>query len=178
MKYVRLCLSIIAMTIFSTASYGGTVEEAYDIIRSGNPEDGYSMLFPLAEQGDPRAQYGLALLYKEGWGTEKDTQKAIEYYQKAAELGHLRAMFDLGLFYQTGELVTQDYSKAIGWYESAAKKGYSAAMYGLGEIYYNGLGVEEDRDVGKDWYMQSAQAGFAPAIRFVNKTYNLELPEN
>lgn len=173
MKFLRYYLKphfylAIILIVFSSTSYGGIVEEAYDIIRGGNPDKGYSMLLPLAEEGNPQAQYGIAILYKEGWGTEKDVHKAIEFYQKAAELGHLRAMFDLGLFYQAGHIVTQDYTKAAKWYEQAAKRGYSAAMYGLGGLYFNGLGVEKNEEVGKAWYMKSAKAGYEPAIKFVN----------
>jgi TPR repeat protein len=176
MKYIRLYFGSMALVVFSSVSYGGVVEEAYDIIRGGDPEKGYSMLLPHAEDGNPQAQYGLAILYKEGWGTDKDVHKAIDYYQKAAKLGHLRAMFDLGMFYQTGQLVTQDYTKAVKWYEQAAKRGYSAAMYGLGGLYFNGLGVEKDKEVGRSWYMQSAEAGFVPAINFVNEAYGLNMP--
>jgi len=182
MKFLNRYLNLrfylpITLIVFSSMSFGGVVEEAYDTIRNGNPDKGYSMLLPLAEEGNPQAQYGIAILYKEGWGTEKDVHKAIEYYQKAAESGHLRAMFDLGLFYQSGHIVKQDYAKAVKWYEQAAKRGYSAAMYGLGGLYFNGLGVEKNEEVGKAWYLKSAKAGYEPAIQFVNDAKMLGFSE-
>lgn len=182
MKFVQKYLTFrfylpVVLFVFSSISYGGIVEEAYDTIRSGNPDKGYSMLLPLAEEGNPQAQYGIAILYKEGWGTEKDVHKAIEYYQKAAESGHLRAMFDLGLFYQSGHIVSQDYTKAAKWYEQAAKRDYSAAMYGLGGLYFNGLGVEKNEEVGKAWYLKAAKAGYEPAIKFVNDAKMLGFSE-
>jgi len=182
MKFVQKYLNLrfyfpIILFVFSSISYGGVVEEAYDIIRGGNPDKGYSMLLPLAEEGNPQAQYGIAILYKEGWGTEKDVHKAIEYYQKAAKAGHVRAMFDLGLFYQQGHIVKQDYTKAVKWYEQAAERDYSAAMYGLGGLYFNGFGVEKNEEVGKSWYLKSAKAGYEPAIKFVNDAKMLGFSE-
>ena len=112
MKSVLHYFSLIFLALWATASYSASIEEAYDIIRNGNPEVGYKMLLPFAEKDDPRAYYGIALLYKDGWGVQKNSKQAIDFYQKAADRGHQRAMFDLGMFYQNGYLVKQDYVEA------------------------------------------------------------------
>ncbi|MDP6343332.1 MAG: hypothetical protein QF578_12885 [Alphaproteobacteria bacterium] len=43
---------------------------------------------PLAQGGDARAQYSLAILYRKGQGVEKDKQKAIEWADRASAQGY------------------------------------------------------------------------------------------
>jgi len=43
-----------------------------------------------AEQGHASAHNNLAVGYKDGTGVEKDEQKAVELYQKAADKGMLK----------------------------------------------------------------------------------------
>lgn len=58
-------------------------------------------------------------------GNEKDYQKAVEYYQKAAALGNAMALNNLGMCYEHGYGVTQDYEKAKEYYEKAIAAGES-----------------------------------------------------
>lgn len=44
-----------------------------------------TLLKPLADTGNPRAQCNLADLYFVGWGVEADGKKAVELYLKVAE---------------------------------------------------------------------------------------------
>jgi len=48
-----------------------------------------------AEKGDSRAEYQLASCYREGNGVEKDSAKAIEWYQKSAKHGNMFAKLQL-----------------------------------------------------------------------------------
>ena len=40
----------------------------------------------------------MATCYEFGRGIEKDSQKALEYYLKAANMGYMNAQFCLGIF--------------------------------------------------------------------------------
>ncbi len=53
----------------------------------------------------------------------KDYQKALEYYKKAASMGNVRAYFNLGIMYGNGEGVAQDTDKAIKYFEKACDLG-------------------------------------------------------
>ncbi len=165
MKY----LSIFFGLVFSAFSFASTLEEGYTEIRAGNLKEGFSIILPLAEKGDADAQYGLAILYKEGWGTDIDLEKSLEYYEKAAKQGHVNAMFYTAGAYQSGSGVTQDYSVAAKWYEQAANKGHAPAMYGLGSLYYNGMGVARDDLKADTWITKSADAGFPLAVEFLKQ---------
>ena len=88
-KYISLLIGI----IFSISAWAETLEEGYEAVRSGKLDEGYAILSELAATGDADAQYGVAILYKEGWGTDKDIKTAFDYYQKAARQNHPGALF-------------------------------------------------------------------------------------
>ncbi len=165
MKYI----TFISAFIFAISVQAATVKDGYEAVKNKNYKTGFSILSHHAENGDPNAQYGLGILYRQGWGTEKDLEKAIFYYQKAAAQEHVGAIFDIGWSYQSGEGVEQNHSKAAVWFEKAAELGHPVAMYGLGGLLLNGLGVEKNVELAKSWYHKSAQAGYPPAIQFVKK---------
>ncbi|MBQ7733048.1 MAG: sel1 repeat family protein [Synergistaceae bacterium] len=45
----------------------------------------------LAEQGDAKAQYNLALMYGKGEGVTQDYYEAVRWYRKATQQGHVNA---------------------------------------------------------------------------------------
>lgn len=167
MKYI---LAATAALMFSLNSFADTLQEGYEAVRNGNPEQGHAILQPLAEQGNADAQYAVAVLYREGWGVDKNMEIAAGYYQKSAEQDHRDGMFEMGWFYQAGEGgLTQDYEQSAKWYQKSADKGHPAAMYGIASLYYNGMGVERDTDAAMFWYQKSAVAGFPPAQHFLDE---------
>lgn len=175
MKYI---LAATVALMLSINSFADTLQEGYEAVRNGNPEQGHAILQPLAEGGDADAQYAVALLYREGWGVEKNMKTAAGYYQKSAEQDHRDAMFEMGWLHQTGEGgLVQDYGKSAKWYQKSAEKGHPAAMYGIASFYYNGMGVERDTATAMSWYQKSAVAGYPPAQKFldeVNKVNNMQ----
>ncbi len=46
---------------------------------------------PLAEQGDPEAQYMLGNLYKSGQGAPHDPREVMKWYKRASDQGHRHA---------------------------------------------------------------------------------------
>jgi len=51
----------------------------------------FKVQLSLAKSGEANAQFGLAQMYEQGLGTKKDTDKAEEWYRKAAKQGDIRA---------------------------------------------------------------------------------------
>lgn len=82
-----------------------------------------------ANEGDPQAQYDLAHNYNYTFvdGTI-NTNKAIEWYRKAAEQGHDQAQYQLGKLYFDGLYVDKDWSKAKKWLSKSAKQGNEDAQ--------------------------------------------------
>jgi cell division septation protein DedD len=114
---------------------------------------------PLADRGDPDAQYNLGQAYKMGRGVPADLRIAQTWYEKAAQQGHPQAAANLGLIlFQNG-----DKQRAIPWLKMAAEADDPRAEYVLGTALFNG-------DVaGKDWprayalMSRAAAQGFPPA---------------
>ena len=46
--------------------------------------------------GDANAQYGLGVMYHNGYGVKQDDFEAVNWYRKAAEQGHASAQYSLG----------------------------------------------------------------------------------
>ena len=124
---------------------------------------------PLAEQGDPNAQYNLGVMYYYGHGVSQDYKTAIKFYSLAAYQGHANAQNSLGNMYSRGEGVPQNYKTAIKWYTLAGEQGNSDAQNSLGVMYENGYGVVQDNKTAIKWYTLAAEQDD------VNALYNLGL---
>ena len=90
-----------------------------------------------AEAGYPKALYMMGEWYRDGSNVEQNTQKAMEYFQKAYALAEqdpesagLAAM-GMGLIYHEGNGVEHDHEAAALWYQKAQALGNQLAADGL-----------------------------------------------
>jgi uncharacterized protein len=81
-----------------------------------------------ASQGDDRAQYNLAQMYRQGQGASQDYAEAVKWYRLAARQGHVDAQINLGLMYAKGQGVPLDHVRACMWFDLAALSGNASAM--------------------------------------------------
>ncbi|KAF9925567.1 hypothetical protein FBU30_004680 [Linnemannia zychae] len=118
----------------------------------------------IASQGDKKAQVALGDIYKDGLGgVEKDYNKAMDWYLKAAEHGDSIAQNNIGHLYDNGHGVQQDYSLAMTWYKKAAEQGDAIAQFNIGKLYAKGHGVQQDYSLAMTWYKKAADQGHANA---------------
>jgi len=92
---------------------------------------------------NPKHSYALTLLgllYREGWGVEKNYTKAINYFKQGIKLENPLAMFCLGYMYEEGIGCETDYPAAIKLYQQARKLKHPSAILFLGHIYMFGKG--------------------------------------
>lgn len=87
-----------------------------------------------ANNGNPNAQYTMALYYKNGTELEKDIDKSIEWGQKSADQGYPHAQFYIGKCYLNGDGLTPDKNKALALFQKSAEQGYSEAINILKEL--------------------------------------------
>jgi TPR repeat protein len=80
-----------------------------------------------AEQGEPHAQYNLAVMLHMGDGIAQDVEAAFRWYAKAADQGVPDAQLVLGDFYAAAVGQVQDAGTARRWYEKAAEQDHAAA---------------------------------------------------
>ena len=71
----------------------------------------------------PRASQALGLAYSMGWGVEKNSQKAVQYYQDAAKGGLPEAYYNLGNAYYFGQGVKKDKRQGCTYWKKAYQKG-------------------------------------------------------
>jgi TPR repeat protein len=78
---------------------------------------------PLAESGDPIAQFNLGLLYLDGHGVPQNPAEAANWFRRAAEQDYTGAQHNLGAMYGSGQGVKRDYVQAYKWLNICAAKG-------------------------------------------------------
>jgi hypothetical protein len=130
---------------------------------AGRFVDALSIWRPLAERGDPRAAFGLGLLYDLGEGVEQDAAAAYSWYRRAAEAGFVPAEFNLAVMHDSGVGTARNPAAAALWYASAAAHGHPRAEYNLAQLYEAGVGVPHNRDMAEAWYAAAADHGLAAA---------------
>lgn len=114
----------------------------------------------LAEQGNARAQFGIAVIYEEGGGgVARDYAQAASWYREAANRGLADAQFNLGNLYRRGHGVSKDARRAVVWYLKAATQGMAAAQYNLALSYETGSGAAQNYAVAAKWYRMAAEHG-------------------
>lgn len=108
---------------------------------------------------------GLGMMYEYGNGVEKDGNKALEYYEKAADAEDWfvrnNARQCIGLLYYDGvKGFEADYAKGLEWAQKAADEGFVNAYYSVGYIYqYPTDSSEPDYAKVVEWYEKAAECG-------------------
>jgi len=114
-----------------------------------------------ANAGDPDAAYRLGDFYLTGRGVERDVEKALEFFKRAADRRRVDAIFSVAQCYL---FVLDEPTKAIPWLKKAADLGRAEAMNDLGVCYDVGRGVESSADVAFAWFKKAAEFGNADAM--------------
>lgn len=110
------------------------------------------LLSPLADGGDPQAQYRMAIMAQNGLGMHENRLLAFTYMKSAAEVGLDIAQHGLGFMYMEGECTDKDPEKAAHWFRKAAEQGLAGSQTTLAMMYEEGRGVEKDLDEANKWY--------------------------
>jgi TPR repeat protein len=110
------------------------------------------LLSGLAEQGNPEAQYRMAIMAQNGLGMVVNQLMAYKYMKGAAESGMALAQHGLGFMYMEGECVDKNGPKAVEWFKKAAEQGLAGSQTTLAMMYEQGDVVEKDLDEAKRWY--------------------------
>jgi uncharacterized protein len=107
----RILLVTTLLTALATPVYAG-VNEGVAAATAGDYARAFTEFEPLANAGDPVAQYYLAKLYLEGRGPADGVTRGVDFMTKAANGGYPEAQAQLGLMYAMGMGVPVDNVKA------------------------------------------------------------------
>ncbi|MGH9685768.1 MAG: tetratricopeptide repeat protein [Candidatus Acidiferrales bacterium] len=116
-----------------------------------------------AEGGSADGFDDLGWLYEEGYGVNKDVDKAFSLFNEAAKRGSAEGTYRVGVSYFWGLGVQKDRSAACQWFIRAASSGYPDAEQETGFCYYNGTGVAQDHGTAFQWFARAGQAGLVDA---------------
>src|SRR6056300_1026606 len=102
---------------------------------------------------------------------ERDYQKALEYWAKAAESGNVEAHFMLGIRYDNGEGVEKDMKRAVYHYEKAAIGGQPGARFSLAAYEWSNCRF------GRATRHQiiAANLGFEPSLKAIKDLVEAEI---
>lgn len=140
---------ITSMTMYRSAAEAGLPDAqarlAWFLDQAELNEEAVQWYRASAEQGYPPGEYGLAEMYAKGDGVEKDFEKAVEYYMRAAAGQHTTAMSVLAAAYAQGALGRKaDKAESRRWLSLAAEAGDRGSMEQLIE-YFSNSGADAER---------------------------------
>lgn len=116
-----------------------------------------SSLLILAGNGDASAQNELGIAYMTGENLEKDEQKAVRWFQRAASQGNPEAVMNLGMCHLLGRGVTKDIGAALFVLESAFLMGESdCIIHIITAIKNDAVSIEELQKLSNENDMRAA----------------------
>ncbi|WP_163556316.1 tetratricopeptide repeat protein [Helicobacter suis] len=102
----------------------------------------------------------------------KNYQKALKRFKKAADAGSAKAYYFLGLMYENGWGVAKDDQQALEYYKEAVKGHENVEAYSrLGFMYANGKGVTKDYKKALEYLKKAASMGDAEAYAGLGEMY-------
>ncbi|RAO77946.1 tetratricopeptide repeat protein [Dyella jiangningensis] len=154
----------------SCAQAAARADEFLHLLRT-NPSRVHATLLAQALAGDAGSQLGVAQMYLEGIGCERNTGEALYWFQHAAHQGDAMSMNMLGRIHENGWGVPVSYELAAVWYREAAEHGSDWGMYNYAHVLANGRGVKADRAAAFHWFERAVDAGHARAMHFLGQYY-------
>ena len=163
MVRIVVVVTLLPLLMAPRAVFAEPFEDGVAAYKRGDYALAMRLWAPLAERGDPAAQFNIGLMFDTGRGVREDHSTAVKWYRLAAEQGYAKAQFSLGSMYERGEGVLQDFKEAARWFRQAADQRNAKARYKLGYLYEKGRGIEKDSKEAARLYVQAAEQGLADA---------------
>ena len=125
MKIKILLFLTLLLTVTSPAR--SDLDNGWTAYSSGNYKKAFNEWLPIAEKGNAAAQYNLAGLYVNGYGTDLNEKTAFDWYRRAAQQGHPKAQYNLGVMYIIESGTNQSFFEAKHWLGLAYENGVDEA---------------------------------------------------
>lgn len=115
----------------------------------------FDSVLALAENEDVIAQYLLSLMYANGWGCAKNSEKGRHWLEASAKGGYWLAMLLVGDIF----LDKDNYVKAMEWFKMAADIGCREAQFQMGNLLSWKGDLPKDNRKANEWYRKAAEQG-------------------
>lgn len=122
-------------------------------------------------QADDNLYYKLGSMFKNGFGTEDDILKAIDYFKRSAQLNNKNGLYEYGKALLLGENIPKDKEKALELLEKSIKLENINAKRFLALEYLSGEHLEQDIEKGLTMLNECADSGDTFACYKLGKIY-------
>jgi len=160
----RLTWTVVLLAALALFGCGETTEEApvEFVATPSGEEDAYQTTVyaqqrdqweARAQQGDPKAQRQLGMMYYLGQGMDPDYDLANEWLSKAANQGDDVGQLTLGVMYVEGQGVSSSNVQAHMWLSLSAQQGNESAQYRLERLVpdMSQEEIAEAEQLAEDW---------------------------
>lgn len=117
-----------------------------------------------ADQGDANGLYNLGMCYLQGFGVDRDPERAFECFRTASEAGHPEAINNLGGFYRDGIVVEKDHVNATRWFKKSAEMENAYGMLNYGLALQRGEGTPVDEAAAVELFKKAMDRGNVEAL--------------
>ena len=159
MRIFQTTILAILPLILSSLSWSADFSKGQEAYNLGDYETTLKEWQPLAEESDADGQFGMGLLYANGYGVPLNDDQALKWYRLAADQGHAEAQCNLGVMYANGWGVSQSDEEAFKWYSLSAEQGVTPAQTSLGRMYSGGFGAAQDDVQARMWFTIASELG-------------------
>lgn len=161
-QFSRFLLTLMLMCGAPTAL--ADLESGLAAYEAGDYATALAELRPLADGGEPEAQFTLSWMYRAGSGVPSNMNEAARYLRLAADQGHGQAMIELSTFLFYGLGLPPDIPEGVRMLELAVAQGLPEAQEKLGMIYNIGMYVERNETVGRRLLQLAVDQNYVPAM--------------
>jgi TPR repeat protein len=178
-KFIIVCCLLLTALNINTALARISVDKegmncVHQSIKNKQYKKACELLCNMANHNCVYSQCLLGLMYQRGLGVEKDINKAIDWYAKAAGRGFADAEYRLGEIYYLGQEanheIKRDPVRAYRLLNRAALQGVARAQYYVGRMYLEGDGVPRELRKARRWLHIAADNGIDDAKRLLSQS--------
>ena len=110
------------------------ISKANKFYTDGKYAQAMELYMKVAQNGNPRAQYLVGVLYHNGKGCTTDYEEAYNWWKLAADQGYKDAVHYVGYCYEYGRGVAKNISKAKEYYSKSAAMGFEQSKESLKKL--------------------------------------------
>ena len=103
-----ILLVLVMLVLLASPAFAAGLSECNKVYQRGDYAAALKHFMPLAQEGDPKAQTSLGVMYATGQGVPQSFEEALKWYRLSAEQGDSVPQFNLGVMYKNGEGVPQN----------------------------------------------------------------------
>ncbi|ASJ95548.1 tetratricopeptide repeat protein [Shewanella marisflavi] len=167
LKALSLGLSLWALTSYS---YAAGLPEC----DTAECQEYFKAYTILTKRGHSDAMATLGELYYSGYGTEKNPEKALKWFRRAAKFGNTTAQYKAGIMYLQ-QTDYQDIDKGISLLKRSTKVDFSPSAFVLGKIYLGNELVIQDLAEADHWLSKAYELNNQEAQKFAKQLKGSEL---